>query len=292
MKMLCFLMLSLVFTFSRLAHIASLNTAIISPCVSADIATSAAKLIVNRRGTDPLAFMQTEAIIKTIEAQKEYIVSSNGLLLQKYISKKFTNNLSGAAIPKHVAVTAQWLPAISNYSRDTNILGGNGIFKVESDLLVIPEATTNAESLGFYGAELLKTGQTKIFQSSTNLPLTIMNIGRNYVKGYLLQEKLGGGIYLEYHDKPHFHMPVDQHAGGHLILGKKFKNHYKLSAFKIPYGYAIYTAPNVIHNDAFLFGRYYVVYSLTKEYSTVIIKNTANHLVTVQIQAPLLNHQA
>ena len=44
---------------------------------------------------------------------------------------------------------------------------------------------------------------------------------------------------------------------------------YHFSAFKIPFGYAIYTLPYTIHADCFLTGNYYVAYSFTEDYSTV-----------------------
>ena len=44
------------------------------------------------------------------------------------------------------------------------------------------------------------------------LPVCNVEIGRDYIKEYIM--KRAGGVYLEYHDRPHFHMPRDRHAGG------------------------------------------------------------------------------
>jgi hypothetical protein len=94
---------------------------------------------------------------------------------------------------------------------------------------------------------------------------------------------LGGGVYLEYHNNPHFHMPLEEYCSGYLVLCKKENDKYYIDAFKIPYGYAIYTPGNIIHNDCFLVGKYLVVYSVSKEYSTVILKTKNNNLVKMNI---------
>ena len=119
------------------------------------------------------------------------------------------------------------------------------------------------------------------------LPITVMNIGQNYAKHYLLHENKGGGSYLEYHDVPHFHMPLNEKSCGHIILGKIINDICHLSAFKIPYGYAIYIKPNVIHCDGFLVGDYLVVYTITDKYSTVLLKND-NGIIDVNINEAIM----
>ena len=100
-----------------------------------------------------------------------------------------------------------------------------------------------------------------------------MNIGETYVEHYLKVPKLGGATYIEYHDRPHFHLPLNRSASGHMVLGHFKGNEYILSAFKIPFGYGIYTPPELLHADAYLIGRYMVVYSITEHFSTVLFKN-------------------
>ena len=72
--------------------------------------------------------------------------------------------------------------------------------------------------------------------------------------------------------RPHFHMPRDRCAGGHIIL-RELDEYILLAAFEIPYGYALYTPGSVIHNDCFLTGKYIVVYSKTDNYSNVLLRN-------------------
>ena len=107
---------------------------------------------------------------------------------------------------------------------------------------------------------------------------TEMTIGKNYYEGYIKGKDKG--IYLEYHDTGHFHMPLNEQCSGFLLLGKKmayckrtYEHQIYLTGFEIPYGYAIYTPPNTIHCDLFLTGKYKVAYTMTNNYSTAIIKN-------------------
>ncbi len=100
-----------------------------------------------------------------------------------------------------------------------------------------------------------------------------MNIGENYVEHFLFKEDGGGGCYLEYHNTPHLHIPINKNSCGYLILGKFVDNKVHLSAFKIPFGYAIYTSPFTVHCDGFLVGDYTVLYTVTPNYSTVLLRH-------------------
>ena len=151
------------------------------------------------------------------------------------------------------------------------------------------EAT--AEDLAFYGARLVKPGESFSFENDVPLPVAHMRIGAGYVDGYIRHPQRGGGIYMEYHDRPHFHLPRERECGGYLMLGKVLqsdepkyfddspeliKPHYTsqtfaVTGFKIPFGYAVFTGRNVLHNDSYLFGAYSVVYSVTENYRCALV---------------------
>ena len=99
-----------------------------------------------------------------------------------------------------------------------------------------------------------------------------MNIGPAYAADYLQVDGRGGGAFIEYHDRPHLHMPLHRGASGHILLGRAVGDHYRLSAFPIPFGHAIYTPSYALHADPFLVGRYLVIYSVTPNYSTVVFR--------------------
>lgn len=110
-----------------------------------------------------------------------------------------------------------------------------------------------------------------------------MEIGKKYVEGFLLNKDKGGGCYLEYHDTPHLHIPLNKDSKGYLILGKFSKDEVHLSEFSIPYGYAIYTPSLTIHCDGFLVGHYMVLYTITPNYSTALLRSK-NGITNVLIE--------
>ena len=83
----------------------------------------------------------------------------------------------------------------------------------------------------------------------------------------MLQQEYGNGCYIEQHDNEHYHQPLNKQSSGYYILAKKISNNlYEFGAFKIPYGYGIYTLPYTYHTDSFLIGKYIVAYGLTNNY--------------------------
>lgn len=225
-------------------------------------------LLVDRRGHSNTAFMKTEKIIGYIEPNKNYMIMSNSIIESSKNQTEYTGTI---AIPQHVKIFNNWNSNKNANVKNNNILGENGDFQIDSNLK-IPIAETTQENLMFYNCKLIKHNDIIQFESPKILPITIMKIGEKYVDDFLLTE-LGDGCYLEYHDTPHFHMSLNNESNGYLIIGKIINNYCYLSAFNIPFGYAIYMPPNVIHCDAFLIGDYLVMYTLTPNYSTVVLKN-------------------
>ena len=235
--------------------------------------------------------METVAIIGTIDPNTCYKICNDNIIMVdnnnknkiKYLTDKnnkfefdLKNKLHNPK-PKYIKIkniTEKWNDKRQNANvNGSNILGNNGTLELNENCLTIPMAKTTKNNLEFYNAKLLKFDDVVQFDIKDTLPITIMDIGENYVKHFLLDNNKGGGCYLEYHATPHFHMPLDRNSNGYLILGKTINNVCYLSAFQIPYGFAIYTLPNVIHCDGYLVGKYLVVYTVTEEYSTVSIKN-------------------
>ena len=231
-------------------------------------------LAVERRGASPEGFMLTHGFTGVVSPNKSYRLTADGLAP---VSEELV-------IPRHVNLQGRWLSREAFEEDKANILGDSGRLILSSSSLVIPEARATSEALEYYNSKLLTLGQGFTFGGLKDLPVADMTMGRAYVEEYLLRPEHGGGAYLEWHDNPHFHRPKDEEARGFLILGKKIsKDLYRLSAFRIPYGCAIYTGPYVIHADSFLVGNYEVVYSTSRDYSTVILKNRNDQIVSVSI---------
>lgn len=243
------------------------------------------KILVDRHGGDDQAFMVLEDIIGDIAPGAAYLVQGDGL---KQVSSDLRTGLSngptgdGSRLP-YAEFEGTWDGATTGGADNSNILGGNGILTVSSEKITVPVAETTPENVASYGATLLQVGDIIEFETREYLPVTKINIGESYVQNFLYVEGKGGGAYIEYHDRPHFHMPLEDSARGYLLLGKVVDGKYRLSAFAIPRGFAIYTGPNVLHADSFLIGRYAVVYSVTEHFSTVLFKDQSGAMVELEI---------
>lgn len=251
------------------------------PSIQKDFET----LMVNRVGILPDSSMITHGFQSFVLPKEKYLISPKGLVSigRTNIQRKGKKTKLEITEPKHIDMRATWLSKDHFRDDQANILGKSGKLIVYEQKIKIPIAKTTIENLRYYNSKLLQLGDTISFEASKPLPVANMTIGHNYVKGYLLQKKFGGGAYLESHNNPHFHMPQNKKARGHLILGKKVDDKYRLSAFEIPFGFAIYTGPYVIHTDSFLIGKYTVIYSTSSNYSTVILQDQEQNLIPIEI---------
>lgn len=162
---------------------------------------------------------------------------------------------------------------ITNKNTFSNILGNNVKFNCDNNYYYFKPIIATNENVSYYNCKIIDEGETFNFDSPEIMALFNMNISFNYIKDYIMDESKGGGIYLEYHNLPHIHIPLNDNSSGYIILAKQKKsNIYDVSAFKIPYGKALYIPPNIIHNDCFLIGDYNVVYGKSTNYSTAILK--------------------
>lgn len=197
--------------------------------------------------------------------------------------------LSTGVQPPHLVLTGQWIDTADLDLGGANILGDNGryLLKDRENTLQIPIADSTPEHLAYYGTRLVKIGDAVQFDCDANLPLTVTCIGKNYAEDYLTRANYRGSTSLEVRDRPHFHMPLDENAAGYLILGKaEGKNTQakkQVSVLKVPYGYGILMAPWTVHADSHLTGRYLVIYSVTENFSTVIIRRSDGGLAPIRV---------
>lgn len=249
-----------------------------------DIMAGLGILLVNRQGSDANAYMRTENIIGHAEHGKLYQLGWQGLTEVPDDAGEAIA-LPAATEPAYTTLQGDWQAEVDLTTEDANILGGMGTyFLPEGDkTLTIPVAECTAENLAWYDSQLVKVGETTRFDTTGNLPMTITAVGKTYAENYLMDPVKGGGTYLEVHDRPHFHMPLEEEAAGYLILGKRdIDGADRVSAFQIPFGYAVHMAPWAIHSDAYLTGRYMVIYSATPEFSTVILRQTNGELGRIE----------
>ena len=241
-------------------------------------------IIVNRKGKSDDSYMITLHVIDIIYPFNNYKILDNGL--QKTTQFIYDINYK-INIPKYLEFDGKWLVDYPNeiQHKDANILGKFGKLEIDTKLLEVPIEIATENNLAYYGCKLLKINDVLSLETHDTLPLTIIDVGKTYVTDYILQDNFGGGVYLEEHINPHFHMPVSDDCSGGIMFAKKINNNkYHITCFKIPFGYAIYTPPYVIHNDCFLIGKHYVIYSISEPFSTCLLRDLNDNIIDVRIK--------
>ena len=231
------------------------------------------KLFVNRIGLNDEAYMKTIKIVNTFEKNSNVIWKNNNLEISE---KNITIKGFRLRKPKRIKITIQIKDTDETVQMDNNILGKNSFIFIENEILKIPIEVATDEKLNYYFSNLIENGDIfKLYNKSDIQNLTIQ-VGPNYFRDYILQEGLGNGLYIETHDTPHFHQPLNNNCSGYLILGKIKRDELIITAFKIPFGKAVYMPPHTYHCDACLVGEYNVIYTVTENYKTYLIYSENN----------------
>ena len=220
------------------------------------------KIKINRRGDHPDSYLITEkvenyfqnkALLRYIDSDFHYISNYQGNVNYQINFGSLTNFFKLSTLTQTI-------------NSQNNILQIDLVEK----FLTIP-ILSNLE-LKYINCQILN--ETDYFVLDTPVPVcqTIMNFGETYASNYILNDKYG--MYLESHNTPHIHMPLTPLSKGVIILGvSDYGNNLYLGAFRIPIGKALYTPPNIIHNDCYLNGLYRVFYTISHFYKKLVIKN-------------------
>ena len=238
------------------------------------------RLWLTRVGEDANSYMRTTNVLTPVLAPKSSFLIKDGSVSSSPVSAD-RQLMTVGITPPRAKFNGEWRGK-NEGSSVGSVLGGIEKLIMDETIINIPVVMASNENLLYYGAYMIKDGEIMDVESPVPLIIAGVTVGETYIRGFIMSRKYGGGEYLEYHDTPHFHMPLDQEAGGVLILGKREGDDYYVTAYKIPYGYGIYTPPNVLHADAHLVGRYLVMYTYTENFSTVNLKTRTNDLVEVQ----------
>ena len=167
--------------------------------------------------------------------------------------------------PPHVAVHANWYSATTALKENIKVVaGGSGnTFGAMGALLVpdgftIPTVMASKENVRYYGLQLVKNGETlTVHSDQVDVVMMKYDYSSIYKKDFLMKRRGGGGIFVEYHNFPHIHIPLSDKCGGYIVIGKAIEpEEFHFTAYQIPHGHALYTPANTIHGDGTLVGEY------------------------------------
>ncbi|MBC8273497.1 MAG: hypothetical protein H8E40_00790 [Chloroflexi bacterium] len=168
-------------------------------------------------------------------------------------------------IPDMITVKATWHTATEALKNNIKVISGSSgnVFGNMGALLVpdnfeIPTVTATKKNVRHYGLELIENGkQLTIRSEQCDIVMMKYDYTSIYKKDFLMQKCGGGGIFVETHEFPHIHIPLSKSCGGYIVIGKQLsETEFNFTAFRIPYGYALYTPSNTIHGDGTLVGEY------------------------------------
>lgn len=167
--------------------------------------------------------------------------------------------------PDKVRVKAEWFDSTQALAANIDVVSGSSgnTFGKMGALLVpdgfsIPTVMANPQNVQYYGLELIENGENLTVHSpEADIIMMEYDYTSIYKKDFLMQKYGGGGIFVEFHNFPHIHIPLHEDCGGYIVIGKKLSaEEFDFTAFQIPFGYALYTPPNTIHGDGTLVGKY------------------------------------
>lgn len=244
-------------------------------------------IFVNRIGKTPKSFMCTNKLVSVFKPNLMLQLTNGQLIEQNLNSMVFeknnqNNKLENEKDINFVKIKGKFVKSFLGENSSNNILGKNDYFISQITSFIIPETQTSEQTLESFGCKLIKPGNSFKLEYEKELPLFEVSIGSEYVNEYLLKENFGNGFYIEKHNTPHYHQPLDSNAGGFLILGLILDGDLILTKFKIPFGCGVYMKPETLHSDAFLVGNYNVMYTKTPDYSTYLFVNSNYSIIIVE----------
>ncbi len=171
----------------------------------------------------------------------------------------------GSTDTPHAVVDAQWFTSQQALEKGIEVVHGGSAntFGSMGALLVpdgfhIPTVTATRENVRHYGLQLVENGEVfGVTSAQYQIAMMRYDYTKDYKQGFLMQKYGGGGIFVETHNFPHVHIPLSEECGGYIVIGKRLADgRYHFTAFRIPYGHALYTPSYTIHGDGTLVGEY------------------------------------
>lgn len=175
--------------------------------------------------------------------------------------------------------TADWVTAEEVRKRgmqppggsNANIFGGVGMLRLPAVLRIAVVQATPA-NVARYGMTLYSQGDVFTFGAQMDALLMVYRYDEDYRGDFVLQPNGGGGFFVETHAFPHIHAPMNRQCGGFITIGRRLRaDRFEFTAFRIPYGHALYIPPHTIHGDSTLLGDYAITVSHTHA-DTVVLR--------------------
>ena len=217
-------------------------------------------------------------------------------VLSRDLQTTQTPSTGEADVPARIEVTAEWVsqPDIAASSIAIRDGGNANVFQHFGVVLVprgfqIPVITATTRNVRHYGLTLFEQNAVIQFDSPEYaLVLARYQYASNYRRDFLTLEQGGGGYFVERHNFPHLHAPLQPDCDGCMLVGQQTGlDSYEFTGFRIPYGTALYTPPDVIHGDGCIVGEHAItVASASAIADTVLFYNNDTRVMAPDAVAP------
>lgn len=172
---------------------------------------------------------------------------------------------------------------------DASIFAGLGALLVP-DGFQIPAVVATRENVKFYGLTLLGEGDRLTINTDYDVALIEYDYKKNYRDEFLTERKGGGGYFVERHDFPHLHVPLDDKCGGYIVIGKQMsKRRFAFTAFQIPHRHGLYSPSGTIHGDGTIVGNHAITVARTSAKADTVLFYNCNTISMAENVVPPWN---
>ena len=178
--------------------------------------------------------------------------------------------------PGEISKKLKYKFSVYSSSDDSNVFGDSGFLMIhrkhDVDIPFLNLLDCEKEMYERFGIRLYNEDETlPKLKGKKDIYLVSYRINENFASEYVHSLK-GPGIFLEYHDFPHYFTPVSQDFRGPVVVGKFNKRkELELVGLNLPIGKTVYFPPNLIHNDWYVVGKVATTVSVD-ESNTVFVR--------------------
>lgn len=158
-----------------------------------------------------------------------------------------------------------------------SLFPNSGILEVGQEEVQLPIFDATQCDLSSFKAQLVRNDQPfviateKVGSSDSFCPVSYL-FEEEYAQGQMQE---GGGLFLETHDFSQTMTPLDEQAGGFIMLGRwadEAKSQLELIGVKIPFGFTLIVGKDCIHGDTTFKGMYMM--AMTSNHKTMQTADT------------------
>jgi hypothetical protein len=166
----------------------------------------------------------------------------------------------------------------STSTDNTNVFGPSGFIKIRREKVLEKIPLYHALDcrnylVKYYGIKLIPYGdELPPIDVNKSIEMVTYEIHEDFVSSFVHCDSCYG-IFLEYHEFPHYITLSSPETRGPLVIGKLLDNNYiELIGIEVPFGYTLFIPKNVVHNDWYVVGKITTTVTVDEESNTAFLR--------------------